>query len=386
MIDLSRSTQSGATCEIEIYRSDGRRLMILDRAESFLATRVISGVGEFIVSLPSDFPDYLMLPELNFWFWRKSKPGARKILMFSGVSKSFEIGAPPNAKKVMSGVSFDWLFQSRALTFAQPGSYTMVGEAQATQLYENAGDRLLRTLDYPVNYPVGYPYEPPFLGMARRSISYLPVSLYSPYRSAAPSESALAWFVALRDELETNGYSTFFEIIQTEPHSLEFRAYYKQPGRNLTIGNPGALVLDSEIGNFADGNYLEDYRTEANYLFAHQTGSDSITPVILNDSPYKEDRYASAPMAYTEAFVEQSLNSSLSGQAKTILFSRRGLRKLSGKIVNSAGCDYGLHWEFGDRINVEHVGRLFEAIIKAVTFGIDAQGNEILEAAVEITL
>lgn len=395
MIDLSRPTDSGAVYEIALYRDDGQRLMILDRVESFVATRVANNVGEFSVILPADFDFSLLRPEQQVFISRKPSGGIKK-RVWAGLIKQIDssFGETGIRSLSISGPDFNSILASRVLV----GELTPTVTGTVESILHTYIPRHLFTSGG-TNYafwPVAF--EP--AGGGQRTNLF---TTDCPHHNGMPSitygiiarSSILDWLTELCAYLKNHSTPTdlYFDFWPAEVNVFEFRTYLNQPGRNATIGQPGAIMFSADNGNLTSIAYQEDYRNEINMLYKLNSGSnfanlEPFSTATLGFATYGDSagRYASSMYSIHNGFVMISADTNVDQDSKKALKEGRPLKKLTGNVKSVPGSIYGIDWEFGDRVNVKFDGRIFETIIKAVTFGVDNSGREILEAAVEITL
>ena len=62
------------------------------------------------------------------------------------------------------------------------------------------------------------------------------------------------------------------------------------------------------------------------------------------------------------------------------------MRSFSGNLLDTQQFRYGVDWQFGDRITAQYGGEEFDAMIDAVVFTVDENGQETLEARAEVEL
>lgn len=163
---------------------------------------------------------------------------------------------------------------------------------------------------------------------------------------------------------------------------FEFQTYTGQRGSDLTSGQ-SQLVFGTEYNNLTNQKRTDDFSSEATYVYAAGQGAaDERNVVSASDS----GRINSSPFGRIE-YVADSRNTvdtdALTSEAEANLRQRRPKRTLSGTIINKPGTEYGLNWNWGDKVKVDYDGQVFTARIDTISVSV-ANGKEDIQADIRI--
>ena len=68
--------------------------------------------------------------------------------------------------------------------------------------------------------------------------------------------------------------------------------------------------------------------------------------------------------------------------ANDALIQARPVRRFGGRIIDTDGARYGIHWQCGDQVMAEFLGRRFKSIIRSVLVTVEPD-REAIEARLE---
>jgi hypothetical protein len=171
----------------------------------------------------------------------------------------------------------------------------------------------------------------------------------------------------------------YFDIICPTYGTLEFRTWINQRGTDRTRASGNPLILSPEIGNVSEGDYVEDYETEENFIYAGGQGEG-----ILREIATAQDntRIGASPFGRREGFIDSrqgATGASLTAEAESELNAQRPRRQFTCKLVDTEQIRYGRDWNWGDRVVVQFENMEFDCEIKQLDVQI-AGGKETIGA------
>lgn len=179
------------------------------------------------------------------------------------------------------------------------------------------------------------------------------------------------------------GTPIFFDVnYLVGSDQFEFKTYSSQRGADLTSG-VRQIIFGEEYNNLVNIVRQDNFTNEATYIYAGGQGrADERIVVTASDS----GRINSSPLGRIEALVD-SRNTvdtdALASEAEAGLRQRRPVRTLSGTIVNRPASEYGLDWNWGDKVKVDIDGQIYTARIDSISVKVQ-NGKEDIDANLRI--
>jgi hypothetical protein len=189
-------------------------------------------------------------------------------------------------------------------------------------------------------------------------------------RSAAPSitkafsrRNVMAVLQDIAAESFQAGTYLVFDTVYTSPSMLEFRTFTGQRGINHGRTSGDTVVISRERLNLEEPEYIESHADEFNYIYAggQGTGSDRTICTAQNTASM-----GVSPFNRREAWVDArntSVTASIQSEANAALQEKRMRRTLTGNIIDTEGCQDGVHYRYGDIVFAEYRGQGFDAHI-----------------------
>jgi len=361
-----------ATYELWLTTGAGMRIVSLDDALWFNATRVVNDVGRFQVGLPGSFDTALIKPDRMVQIWRAPEGGRLSLWRPFFIRKwryegsgGVVIGGPDVNDLLRRRIvaAYSGSSQASKVGYADDMMKGMVSEAVADGVAPtpDAGTRVWDNFSVQADLGLG-----PTLTM---SFAWRRLDRRLPKISRAARKA---------------GTEVFFDIVASDVSggsiSLEFRTYTGQPGRDRTgLG----MVFDQERGNLEDPFLVYDYTEEINYVYAGGQGQQSEREV---QQVYDEARYNVSAWGRCEGFAEARSQGAANGvreMGRAMLEGYRPRRRFGGWPVDTAGTRFGKDWDHGDKIRARYRGEEFDAIVRVTSVGVDEGGKETTPARME---
>lgn len=197
-----------------------------------------------------------------------------------------------------------------------------------------------------------------------------------------PVSKAMAWrqvCAALREiveEVRAQGQYVSFDVVRVGPARFEFRIYLGARGLDHSSDSALPVVVSEDRYNLLEPNLLFDWSNEYNYIYGTGRGEGEERIIQeaydlnrINISPFNRREYnRDARQAETEATVM--------AEARYMLEHSRPKRIFTGKIGQTEGCIYGVHWGWGDIVTAEYKGYSMDCHVEAITVEVDGDGTE----------
>lgn len=179
------------------------------------------------------------------------------------------------------------------------------------------------------------------------------------------------------------GTPLFFDIslVSLNPLSVIFKTYTQQIGvdlRGQTGGFPQVLI-GPEYGNLVEAELEEDYSNIASRGIATGQGIGSIQAVARSDD---SARIAESPFGLIEKLGNAENESSAAGvqdAADAVLKEYRPRKIVSGKLNNTRGFQYGINWNWGDRLTTQIYDDSYDCWVDQIHVKAARQGNQAVD-------
>jgi hypothetical protein len=150
------------------------------------------------------------------------------------------------------------------------------------------------------------------------------------------------------------------------------RTYLGQRGTDRSSSSASPLVFSEERNNLTDATVTDDWRGEITAVYALGAGTGVDQAVAERVS----SRAGATPYSRVETTISASSSkemATLQAAGDTALWKNRPRRTITGTAQNSEQCQYGVHWRWGDRVQVEVDSIAYDSRID--TIEIDVQNG-----------
>ncbi len=361
-----------ANYEVWLARDDGTRLALLDDWEALEYVQSAHSVGSCSMTLPGDWSTGLFAADRKLEIWRKSEGGA---LSLERVYLIAAIGQDTDAQGIsrirLEGVDGNDLLRRHIVAYAG-------GSTQATM---NApADNMMKAI-------VRQNLSTAATSTART------LSLFSVQANSSQGPSVSKAF-SRRDVLgvcqeiaeaskQSTGPRVYFDVMSPVSSAYEFRTYPGHLGADHTYPNGvNPVLLGQEYGNLTEPKVVQDYSEEVTVVYGGGQGEGASRYVYeIEDSARSGRSIWGRKEAFRDARTEAS-SSGVADEARAALAEGRPKLRFSGKILDSPGTVYGLHWRWGDWLSASYRGQIYNAPVDVVRVRRTADREEI-EARLE---
>jgi hypothetical protein len=168
-----------------------------------------------------------------------------------------------------------------------------------------------------------------------------------------------------------------WDIVYTSPTMLEFRTYTGQRGldHGSTSGQP--VIVSRNARNLEEPEAYEDHSNEYTYIYA---GGQGVGVSRVEKTAASNNQYLS-PFNRRELWIDarqSSLDDSVTAEAKAGLSANAYKQVFAGRIIDTDGCQYGVHYRFGDIVWAEYRGKGYSAHISTIHVTME-EGRETFE-------
>jgi len=191
----------------------------------------------------------------------------------------------------------------------------------------------------------------------------------------------------ISDEAEGAGSRVYFQMRDGQGAAqYNFHTSITCPGtdRSLSSGNP--LLVGLSYGNVTRVVRSRDASEEVNHVVAIGAGEGTArkTGEYIDQTTATRSVWSRKKVVYTETSLNTT--TALASSAKRAVVKGKARERIIVTLADAPGFRYGYDWLAGDRLTVTHNAVDYTGIVKAVTWNVDDNGAEHLDAKLEIVL
>ena len=364
----------------ELWYADdlGNRLAYINDISSIEYVKVLGSVGYFAITFPKRGQVYdSAIPDRRVAIYRMPIGGAMA-LDFMGLARSFNTVTSQTGlyQTKMHGYDPTELLKRRIVPYYAGSAEASMTDYADDMMKAIVRDNFIDNADYS-----GTPSP-------ARDIDSYGFSVQADNAEGDTLTKAFAWrnvLDVLQDiqaDSKAAGNEVFFGVIPVTEKSLEFRTWTS--GNDRTVNGTNPLIFSLEWGNLVSPSLVDDYKDEANFIYAGGRGEkDARIVQTASDST----RMTTSVFNRCEGFAYSNGETSASvlSSATNELERRRPSTRLSAELIDTPLAPYGglYGWNVGDRVTVNYAGRQFNVRIRAVHVKMDARGRETIRAKIE---
>lgn len=366
--------QNGTQYELWLARDDGTRLAVLDNVGPFSFTSVLNNVGHFAITLPENFDRSLIAVDRRVLIWRRPVGGAMYLAFEGLIVIPDDDDSSGNMQRTIEGVDLNDLLRRRIVAYAANSAQAAMTAAADTMMAEIVKDNLGSD------------------ATAARQISSTYFSVAASPGAGPSLTKAFAYRIVLdvlrelADAARDAGTETYFGIVPTTETAFEFRTKTVTWGRDRTADSGNGLIFGKDFGNLAGGHLRQDHSDEVNVAYGLGRGDDDARDVQTSEDT---TRARTSIFARREAGAPATMETTSAGYldvADARVAEGRPVTTFTARLLSVPGAVYGLDWGLGDLVTATFDGRQFDAMIRAVTVNVEADGNEVIDVPIEARL
>lgn len=367
----------GARFEIWLSRDDGTRLMLLDQVVAFEYAISLHQIGACVLELPGSFAKTFLGIDNRLEIWRAPADGVLRLervyLIRRVVDRTDQDGV---RTLVVMGVDGNHLLRRRHVVYP--------ADSSQTEKFDYADD-MVREIVYE-NLGAGVPG-----GAEARSFPAGHFSIGPEHSNAVIMKKGFAWRNVLTvcqdiaDAAYAQGTPFYWHVADISPEKWEFQTYSGQPGIDHTWPDgQNPVLLGLEYGNLAEPVLDEDYTDEVTAAYACGQGEGRYRVYFLAEDTARSGRSLFGRYEGLQDARNEATDDGVLAEAYQLLQAGRPRRTFGGRIIETPGTRYGVHWRWGDRVTATYDGATFEAMIRAVRVKVSSSGRETIDARLEV--
>lgn len=363
-----------ASYSVYICDPFGVRLADASKFVSLSYARVVNNWSTMTLTLPNTFDQTMLrVPDGRVEIWRRATPNAPEVLDTEAI---WLIKAVQQERDEHGNQNVTIEADTPLCLLKMPGRFIAFASGSANAQTATFADDAIKAI---ARNNVGSG-----AALSRDLSAYLTIA---PNLSAAPAitkQFALRDCLKVMQELAASstqaGTYLAFDIVAPTPATLEFRTYTGWRGVDHRFpGGINPVIIGPEFGSVGACKLREDYRAEITYALAAGQGQGSDR---LSGASQDSARIGASPFGLREVFVNAPQYSTVAGlaaEADAVVRGGRPRATFQGTLLSVPGCQYGVHWGWGDFVTIQAFQQSFDCRIDAITVQVQG-GKETIKA------
>ena len=178
------------------------------------------------------------------------------------------------------------------------------------------------------------------------------------------------------DDSKAGGSYLTFDVVRGSSNFFLFKTYVNTRGRDRGITSGSPLVFSLEAGNLSYVTVANDYSEERNFIYAGGRGQDSNRVIATASDPIS---IAESPFSRWEDWIDATdveNPDAVQSEADTRLHQASQKVVINAHLQQTVDCMYGLHYGFGDIVNINYHGFVIDVHIDTVSITCDSNSVE----------
>jgi len=178
---------------------------------------------------------------------------------------------------------------------------------------------------------------------------------------------------------EKNGVWLGFDVVRTAPGQFEFRTYTGQRGQDHGRASGDPRLVGKQYGNLSQATFGTYHSDERNCVLVAGQGEEDARVLVTRSNP---TRYLASKWNRREYFKDSrddSTTAALEADGDAALDEFRPRQVLTGKLHDTPGMQYNIHYQFGDVLSAEAFGYHVDCHVGSVRVRVDQDGGEQLD-------
>jgi len=176
------------------------------------------------------------------------------------------------------------------------------------------------------------------------------------------------------------GTRTYFDVVRTGIAEFTFRTYTGQRGVDHGRDSADVRLVGEQYGNFDDITLGTYHSEEINYVYAGGQGTEGDREIVeVSDSDRINVGY---PFNRVEGFADArhaDTTAGVTAEGNALLRDGMPRQILTGRLNDTPGMQYGIHYGFGDIVSAEAFGYKVDCHVSSVKATYDANNGETID-------
>lgn len=175
---------------------------------------------------------------------------------------------------------------------------------------------------------------------------------------------------------ETNDIWLGFDVVRTAPGAFEFRTYTGQRGQNHGRASGDPRLVGRQYGNLSEASFGTYHADERNAVLVAGQGEDAARTLVTRTNTARMSASKWNRREYFKDSRDNSTTAALEADGDAALDEFRPRQVLTGKLHDTPGMQYNIHYQFGDVLSAEAFGYHVDCHVGSVRVKVDQDSGE----------
>ena len=180
----------------------------------------------------------------------------------------------------------------------------------------------------------------------------------------------------LADLANEGGVYLAFDVVRTAPGTFQFRTYAGQRGTNHSRTSGDPRLVGKQYGNLSEAAFGTYHADERNWICVAGQGEEDARVLVFRENL---DRQGASKWNRREYFKDSrdvDVQAELEADGDAALNEFKPKQVLTGRLHDTYGMMYGVHYQFGDILTAQAFGYNVDCHVSSVSVNVDQDGGE----------
>ena len=351
--------------QVDWYTDAGVKMGVIQAFTSLEYVRTENTIGSMVMTIPRELMRYedFAVGQL-FEIWRE-KHGSLELQNDTAYFlQDWQFYTDREGREYIQLYATDanWLLDT-AIVWAYAGS------AQAEKTGK-PDDMMKDIVEEQLGMSSPYPYRRKLLVAGKVGAGGASITKAFAYRNVYTVLQELA------DISNENGVYLAFDVVRTAPATFQFRTYAGQRGtdHSRTSGDP--RLVGKQYGNLSEASFGTFHSDERNNIIVGGQGEGDARLIVYSQNL---DRIGASKWNQRDYFKDSRDNDTvalLQADADEVLNEYKPKQILTGRLLDTTGMQFGVHYQFGDIVTAQAFGYNVDCHISSVRVKVDQDNGE----------
>jgi hypothetical protein len=170
-----------------------------------------------------------------------------------------------------------------------------------------------------------------------------------------------------------------FDVVRTAPGQFEFRTYTGQRGQDHGRASGDPRLVGKQYGNLSQATFGTYHSDERNVVLVAGQGEEDARALVTRTNAARVGASKWNRREYFKDSRDDSTTAALEADGDAALDEFRPRQVLTGKLHDTPGMQYNIHYQFGDVLSAEAFGYFVDCRVSSVRVKVDQDGGEQLD-------
>jgi hypothetical protein len=180
----------------------------------------------------------------------------------------------------------------------------------------------------------------------------------------------------LADLASEGGVYLAFDVVRTAPGTFQFRTYAGQRGTDHSRSSGDPRLVGKKYGNFSEASFGTYHSDERNWVLVAGQGEEDARELVIRENLQRIGASKWNRREYFKDSRDDDTTALLEADGDAALNEFKPKQVLTGRLHDTYGMMFGVHYQFGDIVTAEAFGYIVDCHVSSVSVKVDQDGGE----------